>query len=94
MTSGNKRGLSYRDAGVDIERGDALVERIKPSAARTLRDGVIGGLGGFGGLFDPRAAGFTDPVIVSSTDGVGTKLLLAIESGKHDTIGIVYHRRP
>ena len=88
MTSGNKRGLSYRDAGVDIRRGEQLVERIKPSAAKTHRAGVIGSLGGFGGLFDIRAAGFRDPILVSSTDGVGTKLLLAIEMQRHDTIGI------
>lgn len=88
MTSGNERGLSYRDAGVDIDRGEALVERIKPGAARTARAGAMGALGGFGGLFDPRAAGFDDPILVSSTDGVGTKLLLAIESGRHETIGI------
>ncbi len=88
MTSGNKRGLSYRDAGVDIRRGEQLVERIKPSAAKTHRAGVMGSLGGFGGLFDIRAAGFRDPILVSSTDGVGTKLLLAIEMQRHDTVGI------
>lgn len=88
MTSGDDGGLSYRDAGVDIDRGEALVERIKPGAARTARPGALGGLGGFGGLFDPRAAGYEDPVLVASTDGVGTKLLLAIERGVHDTIGI------
>lgn len=81
-------GLSYRDAGVDIEAGDALVEAIKPRAAATSRAGVMGGLGGFGALFDLKAAGFTDPVLVSSTDGVGTKLLLAIETGHHATVGI------
>ena len=81
-------GLSYGDAGVDIAAGEALVERIKPAAARTARPGVMGGLGGFGALFDLRAAGFRDPVLVSSTDGVGTKLLLAIETGRHDAVGI------
>ena len=79
---------SYREAGVDIAAGDALVERIKPVAAATMRPGVMGGLGGFGALFDLRAAGFTDPVLVSTTDGVGTKLKIAIESGRHDTVGI------
>jgi phosphoribosylformylglycinamidine cyclo-ligase len=80
--------VSYREAGVDIEAGDALVEAIKPAAAATKRAGVMGGLGGFGALFDLKAAGFVDPVLVSSTDGVGTKLMLAIETGLHDTVGI------
>jgi phosphoribosylformylglycinamidine cyclo-ligase len=79
---------SYKDAGVDIEAGDALVERIKPFARATQRAGVMGGLGGFGALFDLKAAGFVDPVLVSSTDGVGTKLMLAIETGLHDGVGI------
>ena len=79
---------SYRDAGVDIAAGDALVERIKPLAAATTRAGVMGGLGGFGALFDLRAAGFTDPVLVSTTDGVGTKLKIAIDTGRHATVGI------
>ncbi|QDH15728.1 phosphoribosylformylglycinamidine cyclo-ligase [Oecophyllibacter saccharovorans] len=78
---------SYAGAGVDIEAGDALVEAIKPAASATKRPGVMGGLGGFGALFDLKAAGFTDPVLVSCTDGVGTKLLLAIESGLHEDIG-------
>lgn len=78
---------SYAEAGVDIEAGDALVDAIKPAAKSTNRPGVMGGLGGFGALFDLKAAGFTDPVLVSCTDGVGTKLLLAIESGLHDDIG-------
>jgi phosphoribosylformylglycinamidine cyclo-ligase len=80
--------LTYRDAGVDIAAGDALVDEIKPLARSTDRPGTMGGLGGFGALFDPRAAGFTDPVLVSSTDGVGTKLKLAIDSGLHGTVGI------
>ncbi len=80
--------LTYRDAGVDIDAGDALVEAIKPLARATRRGGVMGGLGGFGALFDPKAAGFTDPVLVSSTDGVGTKLRIAIETGLHSTVGI------
>ncbi len=88
MSNDQAKGLSYRDAGVDIERGEELVRRIKPGAAATSRAGVMGGLGGFGGLFDLAACGYRDPVLVSSTDGVGTKLLLAIESGQHDTIGI------
>ncbi len=80
-------GMTYRDAGVDIEAGDALVERIKPAAKATLRPGVLGGLGGFGALFDPRAAGFTDPILVATTDGVGTKLRVAIEAGRHGGVG-------
>ena len=83
-----QEGATYRDAGVDIEAGDALVERIKPLAASTSRPGVAGGLGGFGALFDLRAAGYRDPVLVSTTDGVGTKLKLAIETGRHATVGI------
>jgi phosphoribosylformylglycinamidine cyclo-ligase len=79
--------LSYRDAGVDIDAGDALVDRIKPLARATARAGVLGGLGGFGALFDPRAAGFSDPVLVATTDGVGTKLRVAVESGLHGTVG-------
>ncbi len=80
--------MTYRDAGVDIAAGEALVERIKPLAAATSRAGVMGGLGGFGALFDLRAAGFADPVLVAATDGVGTKLRLAIEAGLHATVGI------
>ncbi len=81
-------GATYREAGVDIEAGDALVEAIKPLARATNRPGVMGGLGGFGALFDLKAAGFTDPVLVSTTDGVGTKLKIAIDHGLHDTVGI------
>ena len=80
--------LDYRVAGVDISAGDALVEAIKPLAKATARAGAIGGLGGFSALFDLKAAGFIDPVLVSSTDGVGTKLKIAIETGVHDTVGI------
>ncbi len=80
--------MTYRAAGVDIDAGDALVERIKPLARATARPGVLGGVGGFAALFDPRAAGFRDPVLVSSTDGVGTKLRIAIDTGHHDTVGI------
>lgn len=79
--------LTYRDAGVDIDAGDALVERIKPAAARTTRAGVMTGLGGFGALFE-LPAGYRQPVLVSGTDGVGTKLKLAIEFRRHDTVGI------
>ncbi|GAA4504473.1 phosphoribosylformylglycinamidine cyclo-ligase [Gluconacetobacter tumulicola] len=81
-------GATYRDAGVDIEAGDALVDAIKPAAKATDRPGTMGGLGGFGALFDLKAAGFSDPVLVSCTDGVGTKLMIAIESGLHETVGI------
>ena len=80
--------MTYRSAGVDIDAGDALVERIKPLARATARAGVLGGIGGFASLFDPRAAGFTDPVLVATTDGVGTKLKLAIDTGRHGTVGI------
>ena len=81
-----KKPLTYRDAGVDIDAGDELVERIKPAAKRTLRPEVLGGLGGFGALVELPAK-YQRPVLVSGTDGVGTKLKLAIESGRHSTIG-------
>jgi phosphoribosylformylglycinamidine cyclo-ligase len=84
----DKQGLTYRDAGVDIDAGEALVDAIKPLAKSTVRSGTSAGLGGFGALFDPKAAGFTDPILVATTDGVGTKLKVAIESGRHDTVGI------
>lgn len=80
--------LSYRDAGVDIAAGDALVTRIKPHVSRTHRPGVLGGIGGFGGLFELPVDRYDRPVMVSGADGVGTKLRLAIELGRHDTIGI------
>lgn len=82
-----KNGISYRDAGVDIDAGNALVERIKPAAASTTRSGVMDALGGFGALFDPKAAGYDDPVLVAATDGVGTKLRIAIDTGHLDGIG-------
>lgn len=85
--SGSNGGLSYRDAGVDIDAGDALVERIKPLASRTRRPGVLSGIGGFGGLF-AVPPGYREPILVSGTDGVGTKLKLAFALGRHDTIGI------
>jgi phosphoribosylformylglycinamidine cyclo-ligase len=78
--------LSYRDAGVDIDAGDELVERIKPLAKKTLREGVLGGIGGFGALFEvPKR--YKEPVLVSGTDGVGTKLRLAFDLNRHDTVG-------
>ncbi|WP_347313506.1 phosphoribosylformylglycinamidine cyclo-ligase [Defluviimonas sp. SAOS-178_SWC] len=83
-----KNGLTYADAGVDIDAGNALVERIKPAAKRTTRPGTMSGLGGFGALFDLKAAGYSDPVLVAATDGVGTKLRIAIDTGNVDTIGI------
>lgn len=88
MTIPGKNGLTYADAGVDIDAGNALVERIKPAAKRTNRPGTMSGLGGFGALFDLKAAGYTDPVLVAATDGVGTKLRIAIETGHVDHIGI------
>ncbi|WP_022706345.1 phosphoribosylformylglycinamidine cyclo-ligase [Paracoccus zeaxanthinifaciens] len=81
------KGISYRDAGVDIDAGNELVERIKPAAAATKRSGVMDALGGFGALFDPKAAGYDDPVLVAATDGVGTKLRIAIDTGHLDGIG-------
>lgn len=86
--SDTKNGLTYAAAGVDIDAGNALVERIKPAAKRTNRSGVMSGLGGFGGLFDLKAAGYEDPILVSATDGVGTKLRIAIDTGEYSTIGI------
>ena len=86
--SNKKNGLTYSDAGVDIDAGNTLVDRIKPAAARTKRTGVMSGLGGFGGLFDLKAAGFNDPILVAATDGVGTKLRIAIDTGHVDTVGI------
>lgn len=79
---------AYKDAGVDIDAGEELVERIKPAVKRTMRPGTMGGLGGFGAMFDPKAAGYKDPILVSSTDGVGTKIKIAIETGRHADIGI------
>jgi phosphoribosylformylglycinamidine cyclo-ligase len=81
-------GMTYAQAGVDIDAGNALVDRIKPMAARTSRPGTMAGLGGFGALFDLRAAGYQDPILVAATDGVGTKLRIAIDTGHLDTIGI------
>ncbi|MGE5513440.1 MAG: phosphoribosylformylglycinamidine cyclo-ligase [Bacteroidota bacterium] len=86
--SKRNRTISYRDSGVDIEAGSALVEAIKPLVKATRRAGADADLGGFGGLFDLKAAGFKDPILVAANDGVGTKLRIAIESGRHDSIGI------
>ena len=80
--------LTYRDAGVDIDAGNEMVRRIKPHVRSTRRPGADGEIGGFGGLFDLKAAGFTDPVLVAANDGVGTKLKIAVDTGRHDTIGI------
>lgn len=81
-------GLNYRDAGVDIDAGNRLVDLIKPLVKATARPGADADIGGFGGIFDLKRAGFSDPLLVATTDGVGTKLKIAIETGKHDTIGI------
>ncbi|NYT24810.1 phosphoribosylformylglycinamidine cyclo-ligase [Alcaligenaceae bacterium] len=87
MTDKHSASLTYRDAGVDIDAGEALVDRIKPMAAKTMRAGVMAGIGGFGALFEvPRH--LKEPVLVSGTDGVGTKLRLAFEWNRHDTVGI------
>ncbi|HBH26873.1 MAG TPA: phosphoribosylformylglycinamidine cyclo-ligase [Rhodospirillaceae bacterium] len=81
------QGSTYKSAGVDIAAADALIERIKPHAAATRRPGVMGGLGGFGALFDLKATGYADPILVSGTDGVGTKLKVAIATGDHSGVG-------
>ena len=83
----SKPSLSYKDAGVDINAGNALVDRIKPEVKRTTRPEVIGGLGGFGALCSIPSK-YKEPILVSGTDGVGTKLRLAIDLKKHDTIGV------
>ena len=88
MTTPDKSGLTYAQAGVDIDAGNEMVDRIKPLVRATRRPGADAEIGGFGGLFDLKAAGFTDPILVAANDGVGTKVKIAIESGIHDTVGI------
>jgi phosphoribosylformylglycinamidine cyclo-ligase len=83
-----KRGLTYAQAGVDIDAGNRMVELIKPLVRATARPGADAEIGGFGGLFDLKRTGYLDPVLVAATDGVGTKLKVAVETGRHDTIGI------
>ena len=87
-TEDKQKSYTYKDAGVDIDAGEALVDKIKPMAASTRRAGSDASLGGFGGLFDLKAAGYDDPILVAATDGVGTKLKVALEAGLHDTVGI------
>jgi phosphoribosylformylglycinamidine cyclo-ligase len=87
-TDSTDRPITYRDSGVDIDAGNTLVEMIKPLVKATRRSGADAALGGFGGLFDLKAAGYRDPVLVAANDGVGTKLKIAIDTGRHDTIGI------
>src|SRR6266545_3354815 len=88
MADKGRNGLTYAEAGVDIDAGNRMVEMIKPLVRATARPGADAEIGGFGGLFDLKRAGFTDPVLVATTDGVGTKVKIAIETGVHDTIGI------
>ena len=88
MAAGQVKGLTYAEAGVDIDAGNAMVEAIKPLVRATRRPGADAEIGGFGGLFDLKAAGFRDPVLVAANDGVGTKVKIAIEAGIHDTIGV------
>ncbi len=88
MTDKQTNGLTYAEAGVDIDAGNAMVDQIKPLVRATRRPGADAEIGGFGGLFDLKAAGFTDPILVAANDGVGTKVKIAIDTGIHDTIGI------
>jgi phosphoribosylformylglycinamidine cyclo-ligase len=88
MTAKDGKGLTYAEAGVDIDAGNAMVETIKPLVRSTRRPGADAEIGGFGGLFDLKAAGFRDPILVAANDGVGTKVKIAIETGRHGTIGI------
>src|SRR5215813_10916915 len=88
MTDKGRDGLTYAEAGVDIDAGNRMVALIKPLVRATARPGANAEIGGFGALFDPKGAGFTDPVMVATTDGVGTKVKIAIETRVHDTIGI------
>src|ERR1700753_2405509 len=86
--SDRPNGLTYAQAGVDIDARNALLERINPLAKSTRRAGAEASLGGFGALFDLKAAGYADPLLVTTTDGVGTKLKIAIDSGRHDSVGV------
>ena len=88
MSQDRRTGLTYADAGVDIDAGNAMVDRIKPLVRATRRPGADAEIGGFGGLFDLKAAGFSDPILVAANDGVGSKVKIAIETGRHTTIGI------
>jgi len=88
MAAENDKGMTYAGAGVDIDAGNAMVEAIKPLVRATRRPGADAEIGGFGGLFDLKAAGFSDPILVAANDGVGTKVKIAIDTGRHDTIGI------
>src|SRR5689334_16375874 len=88
MSDKGRPGLTYAQAGVDIDAGNRMVELIKPLVRATARAGADAEIGGFGGLFDLKRAGFTDPVLVAATDGVGTKVKIAIETGRHSTIGV------
>src|ERR1700761_439315 len=88
MDMTEKQGLTYAGAGVDIDAGNAMVEKIKPLVRATRRRGTDAEIGGFGGLFDLKAAGFRDPILIAANDGVGSKIKIAIESGIHDTVGI------
>ena len=88
MTKSAAAGLTYAEAGVDIDAGNRLVDLIRPAVRATRRPGADGEIGGFGGVFDLKAAGFTDPLLVGANDGVGTKVKIAIESGRHETIGV------
>ena len=87
LKSQSPAALTYASAGVSVDAGNSLVEAIKPLVRTTRRPGADGEIGGFGGSFDLKAIGYTDPILVSGTDGVGTKLRVAIESGRHDTVG-------
>ena len=88
MSKNSRPGLSYAQAGVDVDKGNALVDAIKPLVRATRRPGADGTIGGFGGVFDLKAAGYTDPLLVAANDGVGTKVKVAIETGIHDSVGI------
>src|ERR1043166_4978443 len=88
MNEKGRQGLTYAQAGVDIDAGNAMVDLIKPLVRATARAGADAEIGGFGGLFDLKRAGFKDPVLVAATDGVGTKVKIAIDTGHHRTIGI------